>query len=269
MKPTKPKYYIYHIPGKKIGVTTDLGKRVTEAQGYKENEFQIMDQSEDINYISTREHELQTKYGYKVDTRLYKDLFKKSEGMVSSSEQTSTFPCSKADLDSWLEDNKGVQWTTPHGEFSITDTTIPWLVANARTSQFSNMKCYIYNKALVESMKTMPTERVVAKCQCYTPSPSPFDLIRTWASERGIYESGDSKTQVIKLYEEVGELSRAILKKDDFEIKDAIGDAVVVLTNLAVLCDVPIEDCIEQAYNVIAKRQGKMVNGTFVKTESL
>ena len=27
-------YYIYHIPGKKIGVTRNLNKRVTQQQGY-------------------------------------------------------------------------------------------------------------------------------------------------------------------------------------------------------------------------------------------
>ena len=40
---------------------------------------------------------------------------------------------------------------------------------------------------------------------------------------------------------------------------------VVVLTNLARLGDTSIELCIDQAYNVISKRTGKMVNGTFVK----
>ena len=43
------------------------------------------------------------------------------------------------------------------------------------------------------------------------------------------------------------------------------GDMVVVLTNLARLGDTSIEICIDQAYNVISKRTGKMVNGTFVK----
>ena len=48
-------------------------------------------------------------------------------------------------------------------------------------------------------------------------------------------------------------------------VVDGIGDAVVVLTNLAELAGVPIEDCIQEAYNVISKRKGKMINGTFVK----
>ena len=41
---------------------------------------------------------------------------------------------------------------------------------------------------------------------------------------------------------------------------------VVVLTNLAALEDMQIEDCIDSAYKEIANRKGKMANGTFVKT---
>ena len=40
---------------------------------------------------------------------------------------------------------------------------------------------------------------------------------------------------------------------------------VVVLTNLAYMRGVHIESCISSAYDVISKRTGKMVNGTFVK----
>ena len=69
--------------------------------------------------------------------------------------------------------------------------------------------------------------------------------------------------------EEAGELAQAILKNDEPEVIDAIGDMVVVLTNLAELRGYNIEKCIDSAYNVIKSRQGKMVNGTFVKQESL
>ena len=55
-------YYIYHIPGKKIGVTRDLNNRVTLVQGYKPKEYEVLDSSSDINYISTREIELQKFY---------------------------------------------------------------------------------------------------------------------------------------------------------------------------------------------------------------
>lgn len=92
-----------------------------------------------------------------------------------------------------------------------------------------------------------------------------FGPIREWAENRGLYEKGDIKTQFIKLQEEVGELAKAILKNDSLEFDDAIGDCVVVLTNLSHLGGVTIEDCVNKAYDVIAKRTGKMENGTFVK----
>lgn len=92
-----------------------------------------------------------------------------------------------------------------------------------------------------------------------------FQPIRDWAREKGIYDKGDSKTQFVKLSEEMGELAMSILKKNDEELRDAIGDCVVVLTNLAELNGHKIEDCINGAYQVIAKRKGQMINGTFVK----
>ena len=94
---------------------------------------------------------------------------------------------------------------------------------------------------------------------------SQFDLIRAWANERGLYAKGDTKTQSLKLVEEVGEICRAILKGNDSDVEDGIGDAVVVLTNLAELQGTSIEHCIDTAYDEIKDRTGKMDNGTFKK----
>ena len=101
----------------------------------------------------------------------------------------------------------------------------------------------------------------------YGPSENEtvFDKIRAWASARGIYAKGDPKTQTLKLMEEVGELSKAVIEMNTKEQVDAIGDCVVVLTNLAALLDLNIEDCIDTAYQEIANRKGSMKNGTFVK----
>ncbi|WP_353078892.1 MazG-like family protein [Flavobacterium sp.] len=92
-----------------------------------------------------------------------------------------------------------------------------------------------------------------------------FQPIRDWANNRGIYAKGDIKTQYVKLQEEAGELAKAIINNNKNEIIDAIGDCVVVLTSIAYFNNVPIEDCINEAFNVINKRKGKMVNGSFVK----
>lgn len=92
-----------------------------------------------------------------------------------------------------------------------------------------------------------------------------FNAIRKWAAQRGLYDKGDVKTQTLKLQEEVGELSKAVLNNNQEEFIDACGDCVVVLVNLAHLGGVKLEDCINAAYKEIKDRKGKMDNGTFVK----
>ena len=253
-------YKIYHIPGKKIGVTRNLNKRVTEQQGYAPDEYEVLEQSDDIDYISDREIELQKSYGYKVDRQSYRNLINKNKQMqINATEQTSTFPCPLDKLKGRLMDNLNLVWQTSHGEFEITKENIPWIMQNAKTSMFNTNRSYIYNKAFYEAFfnpKHTPEPY---------PLPSRFDLIRTWATERGIYDKGNSHTQYVKLMEEAGELAKALLNNDRYEVKDAIGDMVVVLTNLAALEGMTIENCIDSAYNEIANRKGKMINGTFVK----
>jgi len=250
-------YNIYHIPGKKIGVTRNLNKRVTVQQGYAPDEYEVLLTSDDIDYVSAMELELQKSYGYKVDRQSYTNLINKNKQMkINATEQTSTFPCPLNKLKGRLMDNLDLTWETSHGKFTITKDNIPWIIANARTSMFNNNRCYVYNKAFLESIPVEVPTSTVAR----------FDLIRQWAKERGIYDKGNSHTQYVKLMEEAGELAAALLNKDSYEIKDAIGDMVVVLTNLAALEGMQIENCIDSAYNEIANRTGTMLNGTFVKT---
>jgi len=286
----KINYYLYHIPGKKIGVTRNLISRVVEQQGYDLDEVEVLEQSTDINYISDRELELQLSHGYRVDRQKYKDLYinqkPKSNNMnINATEQTSTFPCPVSKLKGRLMDNMGMTWLTSHGKFEINMDTIAWIMKNATTSMYTTERCYIYNKSFAKYFKTVEfpfgddayqayhdalTERV--KPSNGNPNYNElnldrFQLIRDWAGERGLYSKGDTKTQFCKLMEEAGELGRAILKDNNPEFRDAIGDMVVVLTNLAHMGGTTIEDCIDEAYNVISKRTGKMVNGTFVKDE--
>jgi len=64
------KYYLYHIPGKKIGVTTDLEERVERQQGYYPGEYQVIMSTSDIDLVSEREISLQKALGYRVDRKL-------------------------------------------------------------------------------------------------------------------------------------------------------------------------------------------------------
>jgi len=264
-------YCIYHIPGKKIGVTNNLEERVTRQQGYTEDEYEILDMSDDICYISHREIELQKEYGYKVDRKLYKDLNPIKQELnsmnINVTEQTTTFPCPVNKLKGRLMDEIGMSWNTDHGRCCIDADSIKWIMENVKTSMYNNDRCYVYNKAFARYFDNNDCCKTTtgALNMSGRRAPDRFDLIRAWANERGLYDKGDTKTQYLKLMEEAGELGRAILKNDEPEFIDAIGDMVVVLTNLARLGGVSIETCIDSAYDVISKRTGKMVNGTFVK----
>ena len=264
-------YAIYHIPGKKIGVTNNVKYRVEEQQGYNEGEYEILDMSDDIDYISYKEIELQQEYGYRVDEQLYKQL-KCNQMNINVTEQTTTFPCPINKLKGQLMDNLNMSWETEHGPCLITEESIKWIMNNVKTSMYNDQRCYVYNKAFARWFDNNDAHvtRTGGIMMDYRENginipKSRFDLIRRWASKRGLYEKGDPKTQALKLVEEVGETCRAILKGNDMEAIDGIGDCVVVLTNLAELLGESIEGCIEQAYFEIKDRTGKMENGTFKK----
>ena len=120
----KINYYLYHIPGKKIGVTRDLISRVVDQQGYSLDEVEVLEQSTDIDYISDRELELQQSYGYRVDRQKYKDLYinkiKSNTMHINATEQTSTFPVPVSKLKGRLMDSLGLTWETMHGKFEVT-----------------------------------------------------------------------------------------------------------------------------------------------------
>tara|TARA_R100001443_G_scaffold18747_1_gene29877 strand:+ start:985 stop:1887 length:903 start_codon:yes stop_codon:yes gene_type:complete len=298
-------YYLYHIPGKKIGVTRDLKERVERQQGYESSEYGVLISTEDIDLVSRMEIELQKFYGYRVDEVPYNKLkFNNNNMNINITEMTTTFPCPVNKLKGRLIDEIGMQWETDSGPVGITKKSIGWIMDNVKTSQYTQDRCYIYNKAFarwfdnhdaygkhgLDNAKQMndqyngrtrsgalsPSgmnedsyeccdENNPCECKENIPPFTTFDNIRQWAFERGLYEKGDVKTQALKLVEEVGETCRAILKGNHEDAVDGIGDCVVVLTNLAELMDHPIEDCIDAAYYEIKNRTGKMVNGTFKK----
>ena len=283
-------YCIYHIPGVKIGVTNNIKYRVEQQQGYRQDEYEILEMSDDINYISKKELYLQKLYGYRIDEKPYNKL-KCNQMKINVTEMTTTFPCPVNKLRGRLIDNIGMQWDTVFGRCIITNASVEWIMKNVKSSQFTNERCYVYNRAFArwfdnnnpfDNAKQMneveqrrngtltgglaPTGvRQQKYCDDSCSEVSMFELIRMWADKRGLYDKGDPKTQALKLVEEVGETCRAILKGNDMEAIDGIGDCVVVLTNLAELLGESIEGCIEQAYFEIKDRTGKMENGTFKK----
>jgi len=287
-------YYLYHVPGVKIGVTTNLEDRVERQQGYYPDEYEVIMSTTDIDLVSEKERQLQKALGYRVDMKLYSKL-KCNKMKINVTEMTTTFPCPVNKLKGRLMDNKGMSWETDFGKVVITTKSIEWIMQNVKRSQYTNDRCYVYNRAfarwfdnnnayenIFDNAKQMngveqkrngtltgglaPTGiRQQKYCDESCSEVSMFELIREWADKRGLYDKGDPKTQALKLVEEVGETCRAILKGNDMEAIDGIGDCVVVLTNLAELLGESIESCIEQAYFEIKDRTGKMENGTFKK----
>ena len=90
-------------------------------------------------------------------------------------------------------------------------------------------------------------------------------LVIEWAQNKGILEKATTAAQANKTMEECQELIDAIQDDNRDEIADALGDILVTIIIQAKMQNMSLIECLEGAYNIIAKRTGKMVNGQFVK----
>ena len=281
MSKNQKMYFVYHIPKVKIGMTHDLGTRVFEKQGYDPSEVQILYATRSMEEASELEIVYQKSFGYKVDRISYKDLMETKEPKsfkINVTDMTTTFPVWKFDVRKYLTKNLNKVINLNTGEkIKITQKLIDWIDVNSIDSMYTKGRTFVYNKALLKFVNNPKPNDIDVKYDLVTGekevstkcSRCIFDEIRLWATERGLYQKGDVKTQYVKLQEEAGEVARAIIKNDNAELKDGIGDMVVVLTNLAHLAGMKIEDCMKSAYDVINKRKGSMINGSFVKNETL
>ena len=88
-------------------------------------------------------------------------------------------------------------------------------------------------------------------------------LIGQWHRDRNLIDGSTDKDQYMKLIQEAGELSDSLCKGKD--IKDDIGDIMVVLINIMVRNNLTMQECLAVAYEDIKDRKGKMIDGIFVK----
>jgi NTP pyrophosphatase (non-canonical NTP hydrolase) len=89
-----------------------------------------------------------------------------------------------------------------------------------------------------------------------------------WGVEKGITGpngKGTKIAQAAKVLEESRETYNAVQVGDLIETKDGIGDTFVSSILLAEMHGWTAEECLQAAYDVIRKRTGKMIDGTFVK----
>ena len=108
-----------------------------------------------------------------------------------------------------------------------------------------------------------------------------------WAIDRGILEKSNPLRQLSKTQEELDETIKAVsiltsikagdvepdlfnteMRSEEYwegEVKDGIGDTLVTIIILAEMLGMDTVDCLNEAYNVIKGRTGKMIDGLFVK----
>ena len=92
--------------------------------------------------------------------------------------------------------------------------------------------------------------------------------VEQWSIDKNLHEA-DSSKQFTKVVEEVGEVASALARSNEDMLKDGIGDVVVTLIILAQQNGMSLEECLTQAYGEIADRQGRTINGTFIKQADL
>jgi len=90
--------------------------------------------------------------------------------------------------------------------------------------------------------------------------------IAEWAKDKGILDRSTPKDQFVKMVEEVGEIAECLSKDrplKEFELE--MGDLMVTAIILSELMDTNINRCMYMAYNKIAGRTGRMIDGCFIK----
>jgi NTP pyrophosphatase (non-canonical NTP hydrolase) len=93
----------------------------------------------------------------------------------------------------------------------------------------------------------------------------------TWHNDRNLINGSTDQAQLAKLTEEVGELARALRKEKpnaNYQTADAIGDILVVLINIAKRNGLDLRVCLHRAYNEIKDRDGKLIDGIYIKEEN-
>jgi NTP pyrophosphatase (non-canonical NTP hydrolase) len=102
-----------------------------------------------------------------------------------------------------------------------------------------------------------------------------------WARDRGIFEGSDIGSRHMKFEEECTELMWELfppcLERNNFipvpidieRVKLEAGDVLVTLINLLHPMGLDLETCLDAAYQKIKDRKGRMINGSFVKSEDI
>lgn len=93
-------------------------------------------------------------------------------------------------------------------------------------------------------------------------------LVIEWAKARKIIPNATAQSQLLKAYEEMGELAAGEARNQLPKIEDSVGDVLVCLINYCALRNINPVECLRNAYDEIKDRRGTLMpNGVFVKEE--
>jgi NTP pyrophosphatase (non-canonical NTP hydrolase) len=104
----------------------------------------------------------------------------------------------------------------------------------------------------------------------HSPTVTMDELVQNvldWAEQKDLLHQEYHPKQMMKIMEELGELSQACLKDNPMAIIDGIGDVFVTVIILAKQLGYSPKGCLFEAWNEIKNRTGKMHNGTFIKDQ--
>jgi hypothetical protein len=130
----KTKYFIYHIPGVKIGVTQNPEYRITKRQGF--TEYEILEEHTNVKVVSERERELQKQYGYKIDNILYWKTLRWQKKQVSPEARKKAVNNRKV---SFKEIAKTVDWEERNKktDYKTIMANVDWEARNAKINYAS------------------------------------------------------------------------------------------------------------------------------------
>jgi NTP pyrophosphatase (non-canonical NTP hydrolase) len=93
--------------------------------------------------------------------------------------------------------------------------------------------------------------------------------VEKWGYDKNLIYSDYRFRQFEKVLEEVFELKEEIIQDNKENMKLEFGDVIVTLIILSKQLDIDFEECLELAYLKIKNRQGKTIDGQFIKQEDL
>lgn len=273
-------YVIHQI--KKVGLAKNVEDRVERQQGWEKGEYEIFAEVKDLATARMIEKTVAEELNYNKDEHGEDmvDKFLKRKGLKQTDnccefytkaikDVTVGFPTELSDFDSWVEGRKVTLDSPQYGKLVFdTDEKRKWLTDNVKASRYSNpdRATYVYLKAAAKYLNNLTDETTCDRPVCDGRVDRLLADIHSWADNRGILK-GKIETQTLKLGEEFGELQKAVLKSDSHEIKDAIGDIIVVLVSIAHFNGHSVADSLQLAYDTISKRTGYTnEKGDFIKT---